>query len=434
MVSARMAAAFCALTFLLVLLTFPRRAALASNDNVGAPEPIPSDGPLGALEQAADEEFLHDAGPAPPPSAPAADPVHPKSVHSYEWFAHDPPGIDLNASTSIWSHELSLKLNASRDQFARKHPQLVFIKGLKVGGTSVALALDNVARAYGIQLQDTVSLDAARKGALPANVPCARDRSLFFHHAQKEAWMKHCVPYARFVTLLREPVSQALSWESMTLNRNYFVHYPTKNCSVAHKFAPGVMLSAQLRKVEHCVDAEFRSDITLHMVAAQVRSWNPNNPGMSVAMTARWVAGMNTYMRISAKHLVKLIDQEYFLVGVTDRLNEFLVLLALHQGWDPSRMYYMKCKPQYDVTVQMFGDQFPELLLKLQKASVVMREAYQYAKAKFDSHVAQLGPWFPRLVGDFEIGLKKYQKEHELKENKFKWRVHRYLDGEWEYC
>jgi len=359
------------------------------------------------------------------------EPVIPSET--LKWWANDPPGIDGEHAQSIWAHELSPSLSASRSDFAHKHPQLIFIKGLKVGGTSVAVALDHVARAYGIRLQSTVNANAARSGTLPDNVHCEK-RALWFHHVMKAGWMPRCVPEPRYVTVLREPISQTLSWETMSINRHYFIHYPTHKCPGNHVYpVAGATLQSMLNRVDHCEDTPFRQNVTMHMLGHVVKGWGKNFPGMAVAMTARWIAG-KPYGELTAESLIKALDEQYFLVGVTEHLNAFLVLLAVHMGWDPSRLYYLRCKPQnVDVGSQRFGQEFPELHAKLEGSCATMTHVYQHAKAKFESHVAQLGPWFQAMVDEFEAGLKKYQADKAVGQS-FKWRVHKYIDGEYEYC
>jgi hypothetical protein len=78
--------------------------------------------------------------------------------NNFAWFNGDPPGIEqyqvqtTTTTRRIWSHELSLQINASRTDFQRAHPQLIFIKGFKTGGTSVATALDRAATRYNITI------------------------------------------------------------------------------------------------------------------------------------------------------------------------------------------------------------------------------------------------------------------------------------------
>ena len=102
------------------------------------------------------------------------------------WFGKDPPGLDeiTGPRRSIWQYEISLEVNKSRTDSQRKHPQMAFIKGLKVGGTSVAMALDHAARQYGIRLQSRVTESMNRQDILD-QVHCVQGGSLWFHHGYK---------------------------------------------------------------------------------------------------------------------------------------------------------------------------------------------------------------------------------------------------------
>ena len=338
--------------------------------------------------------------------------------------------------TSIWQYELSLALNASRTDWQRKHPQLVFIKGLKVGGTSIALALDNAARRYHIRLQDSVNAEEARRGALSLSTPCREDSALFFHHAPLMQWMSKCIPEARFVTLLRDPVSQSLSWEAMEINRQYYIDYPRKPCDKPGHVLPNVELEKQLRHIDSCVDTPLRHNLTLGLIAQRVRHhWPITDPGSSVSITTRWVSEFQDYGRVTGPKLIETLKKKYFLVGVSERINEFLMVLALHMGWDPAALVYRKCKAtDADVTRAAFERRYPDLGAKLAKASAPVTEAYEWAKAEFDAHIKRMPPWFPGMVRDFEAKLKEYQKQWTVPGRPFKWRHAKYLDGVWEFC
>src|SRR5262249_28097035 len=117
------------------------------------------------------------------------------------------------------------------------------------------------------------------------------------------------------------------------------------------------------------------------------------------------------------------------------RLNEFLVLLALHMGWDPAALYYIYCKPTTtDVHRSEFSHYFPQFMPKLERSTSVMNDAYLWAKQAFDDHVKKLGPWFSDVVKNFEAGLKRYQDKHRDTERPYQWKYHSYLDNHREDC
>jgi len=350
-----------------------------------------------------------------------------------DWWNGDPPGMDASLPKAMWAHEVSLRVNASRNAWTRKHPQLVFIKGLKVGGTSVAVALNHVARAYGVKLQSTIDVRAARMGQIHGQGRC-EPAAMYFHHSDKAKWMEHCIPNARFVTLLREPIGQALSWETMKLNHQYYLNYPGRPCQQKHHYpVAGHSLGSMLRLVDDCVDTPFRQNVTVHYVANQVRQWNANFSGEAVSVTAKWITGKHA---LNAQSTIDYLDNNYFLVGVTERLNEFLVLLALHMGWDPQRLYYERCKPSnVDVGTAMFKRLYPALYNKVEASCAAMSAVYEHARDRFDEHVRQLGPWFKDEVAKFENGLKRFQIQQSGPLGvSYKWRLHYYEDGKTEDC
>lgn len=255
------------------------------------------------------------------------------------------------------------------------------------------------------------------------------------------------MPHVRFTTLLREPISQTLSWEAMGLSHAYYQHYPRKDCNESRTITirndrNPAALRAMLKEIDHCVDAPYRKNLTLMLVAHAVDEFklpageHNGFPGMAVALTTSWITGnMAPYGRMTGKRYIKFLEQNYFLVGVTDRLNEFLVLLGLHMGWDLSSLYYIYCKPTTsDVHHAEFAHYFPELMPKLEKSTTVVREAYLWAKQQFDDHVDKLGPWFKETVRKFEEGLKDYQEKNKDPERPFQWKTHSYLDHHKEDC
>jgi hypothetical protein len=139
------------------------------------------------------------------------------------WFDSDPPAEPGQALTSdIWSHEISLQLSTSRSDFERRNPQIVFIKQMKVGGTSVALALDGAANFYNTtNFAPRVPQPSAMQ-TLGLQVPCTQTGSLYYHHGFRSAWMETCIPSARYITVFRDPVEQVISWAGFEKSRYYY--------------------------------------------------------------------------------------------------------------------------------------------------------------------------------------------------------------------
>lgn len=198
---------------------------------------------------------------------------------------------------------------------------------------------------------------------------------------------------------------------------------------------------SKLSTVQHCIDTEFRKNVTLMLVAQKVRKFHvgpgkPGYPGMAVAMTAKWVAGNKVYNRITSNRFINLLKTQYFLVGTTERLNEFLVILSLIYGWDPKYLYYRTCKPtNLNIHLKEFGKYYPELVEKVRVSAKPYTDGYLWAKQNFDKFVKSLGDWFPPLVAEFEAGLKAYQDNFKKKGvPSYQWQLIQYLDGSTEYC
>jgi hypothetical protein len=65
-------------------------------------------------------------------------------------------------------------------------------------------------------------------------------------------------------------------------------------------------------------------------------------------------------------------------VGLTERINEFLVLIALHMGWDPAMMYYRYCKPtDLHIHDREFAERFPDLFEKLKRYAIFVCISYR---------------------------------------------------------
>lgn len=249
--------------------------------------------------------------------------------------------------------------------------------------------------------------------------------------------MYRCIPNARFVTVLREPISQALSFEVMEINRRYYQSYPTHPChseaNASTPFNKRLSLESQLRRIDGCVDTKLRHDITIRMIAQRIAAWRQGENGNALMITQRFITGRMRSM--SPAEVVQMLRNRYFLVGVVEHLNEFLVLLALHQGWDLASLYYRRCKPtNVEITAALFKRRNPDLYKKLYAASAVLRRAYEVAKADFEAHVARLGEWFPPLVAQFERGLAAYQASHVNRLAPYKWESVRLNDGTPEEC
>lgn len=85
---------------------------------------------------------------------------------------------------SIWG------LNLQRTVPPNLQPDLVFIKGMKVGGTSIALALNRVAAHYKIKLAKIYFDRNRQQNALVESCSMLHGGSLYFRHGYLNAWQK----------------------------------------------------------------------------------------------------------------------------------------------------------------------------------------------------------------------------------------------------
>jgi len=342
------------------------------------------------------------------------------------------PTIPIKPVPKAW--DLAFSPNMAVSSKLKQHPQLVFIKGLKVGGTSVAVALNQIANKYNIKLANPPQ---GSQQVFGYSGHCAGG-ALYFHHGWKSPWMNKCIQDTHFTTILREPVSQELSWLSFELNMEYFHNFPAKPCAVKQHIEIGDLrhpnMFQLLESVTHCEDTEFRKNLTFNIVANHIQSKSFEERQLRVWNTFRWITGHLTYSSLTGSSIIHILKNEYFLVGLTERLNEFLVLLALVNGWDPKVMYYRKCKPtNFDLDPRHFENYFPDLTKKLSHATNAAQVAYRWAKADYEKHVSKLGPWFPAMVKEFETGLREYQRQ-QRPPGSYAWKEIIYRDGRSEFC
>lgn len=365
------------------------------------------------------------------------------------WFDLDPVGIAPNDTWTIWSKEISLQVNHSRSDFMRSNPQLVFIKGLKVGGTTVAIALDNISRHYNIPPLRVK--ERQNRIVDTSNMPCNAGGSLYFHHGYRNPWMIECIPNARFVTVIREPISQLLSWETFKLTRTYYHAYPSKPCTISEQEADKIISQARhmtvpqlqtvLKDTRHCIHDPLRKEVILHLVARTINT-RKDTLGTAISISYSWILGEripkpNVPIETSSKHILDVLRTQYFLVGVTPMLDDFLLLLALHMGWDPTVLYYLHCKPSnLDTRAPEFKTRYAALYSAIETTVAPMTQVYNHVEADFKAKLNTLKQVFPQydsLLKQFKAGIKQYQLERR-RSMTYRWQSHAYKDGHSEYC
>lgn len=249
------------------------------------------------------------------------------------------------------------------------------------------------------------------------------------------------IPHVRFVTVLRDPVQQELSFESFMLNYKYFRNYPKHPCADSkhvdiHQHMSTKELNMRLDSVSRCQDTPYRINLTLLYTATKIRDLKKRRPGKGVQSTYQWITMNKWVISTPAHRILEILRTDFFLVGVIEYLNQFLVLLALVYHWDLSAMYYRRCK-QSDlrVTTEQFQEMYPTFSAKLETHNSVYKEVYEQIKKDFETNIQLLGPWFQEKVRQFEQGLAQYQHEIENpNENSFQWKLMKYADGSVEEC
>lgn len=319
-------------------------------------------------------------------------------------------------------------------------PSLVFIKGLKVGGTTLAIALDKAARRYNLTSATKVS---ERTNSQPAvgTVPCLEPIKIWYHHGYKHEWMERCVENPAYVALLREPVAQALSWEQFDLNRRYHLYYPATRCGNASSswdFAtllPEPELLSGLKSVQHCEHTALRRNLTMQLVAHRVaRALSaPNAHWLAPGKSLDWMLGRPNAV-LDSDEAIAALQSQYRFLGVTHKLNELLVLLAWRMGWDMEALYYTSCKQHTDLgfSPAEFRRAFPRLYKQLSLHLAPHARVYDAIARKFDSEFAS-HPELTQRLERFKRGLDQYQQQQQRAPSK-QWQRYEYVDGTQEYC
>ncbi|KAH9251395.1 hypothetical protein BASA81_010806 [Batrachochytrium salamandrivorans] len=324
--------------------------------------------------------------------------VLPDNDHWFSYLPHRPS--KLNRSHTLFAYEFPNRTS----RFQKSHPQLSFIKGGKVGGTSVVVSLDQAARHYGIALATEENLG-----------------SMWFHHGVKAEWMPHNIPHVRFITMLRDPVPQTLSWYTFEISRQYYLNYPEGRCEAkAHPLVNFDVVHSKselmimLRSVSQCEDTEFRRNVTMQLIAIELNS--KLNADIPVYHGFKWMTAGSVQDVRNSQAVINVLQRDYFLVAVTEHVNDLLVLLAWHMGWELSSMYYLRCKAtDLGITQDAFRARFPELMQSLEQAMAPAREVYLTMKQEFELELALVYLQHPHLVKakqEFEAGLAGFQNLH----------------------
>mmetsp|Transcript_2131 Transcript_2131/g.4895 ORF Transcript_2131/g.4895 Transcript_2131/m.4895 type:complete len:450 (-) Transcript_2131:358-1707(-) len=283
---------------------------------------------------------------------------------------------------------------------------LIFIKLHKTGSTSVAASLLRVATEY------------KKKVLTSHSCSDSKDYEMYFMHAPRSEWMNQCIQNPVYVTVLREPMSRHVSWNTWRLNRNYFINLPSRQCNYEGA-NPDV---APLRKPFQCRDDAARKKMTLRRYLKKLEL---TNPASRPCESCNWLNPSNEVAHPgNPAEEVARAEQVYSMVGITSNLDDFLLLLALRFGWSLESILYEKCKQQGKAGISLRDvKKYPDMYAKLENITTRESAVYNPFEAKFKAYLGRLGPGFARLLENFKRGLNNYHsKIDEAKgENKDRW-------------
>ena len=312
-----------------------------------------------------------------------------------------------------------------------RNPQLDFIKLNKVGGTSVAVGLNNVAKRYKI----------------PTHTGCddGTDATFFYHHHTVASTAKCFKGGLRnIVTVIREPEAMFLSDKTWAINRDFFITFDEKRVCTEDGSVNGgydcLPVLAQkrdyaLKKFRKEILPGVKSRVGNHRICYEMCTWlqgttvSMNEMGSRVAWERKKLAST----------VIDYLSNEYLLVGVTDYLDHFIVLLGLHFKWDLNEMVYHKCKSLHGTSIKMKSLKAAEQNAIKRIIAPSSRTIYSWAKTRFEALLAELGEPFEDLVRAFKAEVKSRRASletgaFESSLSLYRWEPTTYVNGYTEYC
>lgn len=332
-----------------------------------------------------------------------------------------------------------------RTQEESKHPQVAFIQSVLPESITFSLGLDNAAFQYDVKTSAVREVDNRHDTFAPqqcidkfAGAGDVR-ADLWFHGGFKHDWMAQCIEQVKFITLLGNPLEQTLRQEADAISQDFYSHYSAYNCSIAQPRAfihpIDQPYSETTEKgfdlIEYCVDKDLRYNLTMVALAKAVEDIPPQSAGTAIDISTAWAIGPHDNKKTN---LTRYLMDNYYVVGTRERFDEFLVLIAMDNGWDPSLFYYHSCKPyEREITLEAFKKAFPKQYTKLKQGSKPAYEAWQWATMQFDALLKELGDKFQIALREFKIGLEDFRLSN-VKRHALAWEVRRYRDGETDIC
>jgi len=286
----------------------------------------------------------------------------------------------------------SAEFSLFKPQMANK-TGIIYIKLHKVGGTAVAGALKRAAQ-------------ESHLNVLSYKADCFKRPNekfdMWFHHKERSDWMEECIPDGVLISLLREPVSRYISRKTWMLNRDYFIHYPSRQCSYSgpHPDSPPRRMPFQ------CSDDEFRKGILQNKLVQRARCDGKKTP--ECGEPCEWLKdGRSTDPSIT----YDFVRKGYGLVGTTKQLDAFLLLLALRFDFSIESLFYERCKDEFDAQPKLADlHDKPEVVELIRRFTRPEKELYDLIEADFEAYLGRLGQGFQNLLKIFKGALREYHE------------------------
>jgi len=271
---------------------------------------------------------------------------------------------------------------------------IIYIKMHKVGGTAVAFALDNAAKEKNLAV-----LRHKRDCFQHPNTKF----DMWFRHGSRQKWMEKCLPNGIFVTVIREPVSRYISGKTWMLNRDYFIHYPMREC-----LYEGPNPDKPPKKMPfECNDDAFRKRLSQAKLVKRAKRDGKLKP--VCGEPCEW---SNDEDLTDPEKTYDYVKENYGLVGVTKHLDAFLLLLALRFDFPLESMFYERCKDEFGAQPKLadLADQ-PEVVKDIRRFTQPQKEFYDRIEADFESYLGRLGPGFEELLKIYKKELQNFHND-----------------------
>ena len=241
------------------------------------------------------------------------------------------------------------------------------------------------------------------------------------------------------VTVLREPVAQYLSDKTWDINRQFFIHFDESE--VCETTPSGSFDCSKVLAQKH--------EKALYKVRNHLLGRAKSYTSKQCYEYCSWLMGSNPTILNFARmveerpnlgsDLISALENDYMLVGVTEYIDQFIVLLGLRFHWDLNTMVYHRCKSLHGTSVKLRHLTDSEKSIIEGVIGPSARQAYEWAKRRFEALLAELGQPFKDIVDAFKEAVKnkqaKIQKDIDAgKVSPYRWIPTVYENHYKEYC